>query len=68
MALRRNMKLAAKYYGPFKIMAKVGGLAYKLELAVGSKIHHVLHVSQLKKKINKKKVPIQNLPYADESG
>ncbi|KAL0423897.1 UNVERIFIED_CONTAM: hypothetical protein Sradi_0924500 [Sesamum radiatum] len=30
--LRRNMKLAPKYYGPFRILAKVGQVAYRLML------------------------------------
>ena len=52
----------------FKVLAKVGEVSYKLELPAGFRIHPLFHVSQLKKKISKKKVPIQNLPYADESG
>ncbi|KAK4390194.1 Transposon Ty3-G Gag-Pol polyprotein [Sesamum angolense] len=30
--LRRNMKLAPKYYGPFRILAKVGPVAYRLAM------------------------------------
>ncbi|GJY34862.1 hypothetical protein Tco_0419331 [Tanacetum coccineum] len=43
-----NNKLSAKYYGPFLIVAKVGVVAYKLELPEDSQIHLVFHVSQLK--------------------
>lgn len=32
VALRRNLKLAAKYYGPFTIIQKIGAAAYKLQL------------------------------------
>ena len=51
VAPRSNMKLCYKFYEPFKILRKVGAVAYKLELPEGSKIHSVVHVSQLKKHV-----------------
>jgi hypothetical protein len=45
--------MSFKYYGPFKVLEKVGEVAYRLDLLVSRKIHLVLHVSQLEKQIPK---------------
>ncbi|GJZ67510.1 putative reverse transcriptase domain-containing protein [Tanacetum coccineum] len=43
-------KLNPRYVGPFKVLAKVGDVAYKLELPQElSRVHHTFHVSNLKK-------------------
>ncbi|GKF48908.1 hypothetical protein Tco_0142159 [Tanacetum coccineum] len=43
-------KLNSRYIGPFKILAKVGTLAYQLELPEQlSGVHITFHVSNLKK-------------------
>nr|GEZ58384.1 putative reverse transcriptase domain-containing protein [Tanacetum cinerariifolium] len=43
-------KLNLRYEGPFKVLAKVGKVAYKLELPQElSRVHHTFHVSNLKK-------------------
>nr|GEY46217.1 putative reverse transcriptase domain-containing protein [Tanacetum cinerariifolium] len=43
-------KLNPRYVGPFKVLAKVGKVPYKLELPQElSRVHHTFHVSNLKK-------------------
>lgn len=67
VALRKNMKLAAKYFGPYEVVEKLGPVAYKLALPETSRIHPVFHVSQLKKSFGQGKVYNQ-LPQVTSQG
>jgi hypothetical protein len=64
----KDNKLSPKYYGPYKVLQKIGTMAYKLELPASSRVHPVFHVSCLKKVIGDK-IPVQTiLPELDEEG
>nr|GEU48320.1 putative reverse transcriptase domain-containing protein [Tanacetum cinerariifolium] len=48
--VRKILKLNPRYIGPFKVLAKVGTNAYRLELPQQlSRVHSMFHVSNLKK-------------------
>ena len=50
-------KLASRYYGPFKFLQEIGEASYKLNLPLGSLIHPMFHVSNLKAKLGNQVVP-----------
>ena len=44
--------LSPEYCGPFRVLKRVGNVAYKLELPEHSKVHPVFHVSHLRKRLH----------------
>ena len=61
-------KLAPKLYGPYIVLKHVGQVAYQLALPSQLKLHHVFHVSCLKKVIGAKCQIQTNLPELAEEG
>ncbi|GJR05357.1 hypothetical protein Tco_0528341 [Tanacetum coccineum] len=62
-------KLNPRYVGPFKVLEKVGSVAYKLELPQElSRVHNTFHVSNLKKYYADKPlaVPLDGLHFDDK--
>ena len=51
---KRNRKLEAKFFGPFRILHPVGKQAYKLDLPTKWKIYDVFHVSLLEQDTTRK--------------
>jgi hypothetical protein len=65
---KKDNKLSPRYYGPYKVLQKIGIMAYKLELPTSSRVHPVFHVSCLKKVIGDKILVQTILPELDEEG
>lgn len=44
LSLHKHLKLHSKFYGPFRVLARVGKHAYNLLLPEGCQLHHTFHM------------------------
>jgi hypothetical protein len=57
-----------QFYGPFKVLERVGDVAYKLHLPGTASIHPVIHISQLKEHVGKNAIPLPHVPLVTQDG
>ncbi|XP_058010209.1 uncharacterized protein LOC131183460 [Hevea brasiliensis] len=65
---RKHAKPSAKFFGTYKIVQKVGAVAYQFQLPADVLIHNVFHVSLLKHKLGVDRVVQSALPSLDSQG
>ncbi|XP_015054921.1 uncharacterized protein LOC107001356 [Solanum pennellii] len=66
--LQKNHKLGRRYFGPFKVLKRIGSVAYKLTLPEATKSHPIFHVSMLKSCVGtpeQQVTPLQLIDFAD---
>jgi hypothetical protein len=68
LKMQNPPKLSPKWYGPFKVLHKVGQFSYQLQLPANCKLHDVFHVSHLKKHKGEHAVPNPILPMVTNDG
>ena len=61
-------KLKPRFYGPYRVIRRVGQVAYELELPQGKKIHNIFHVSCPKKSLGQQVIVTKELPPTDDEG
>jgi hypothetical protein len=56
------------FYGPYRVLQRVGEVAYELQILEGREIHNVFHVLCLKKALGQQVTSSTELPPLDDEG
>jgi hypothetical protein len=62
----KSNKLSPHFYGPYKVLERVGEVAYCLQLPSKVKIHDVFHVALFKRFQGKPPDEVVSLPYIQQ--
>ncbi|XP_019155726.1 PREDICTED: uncharacterized protein LOC109152481 [Ipomoea nil] len=69
MRFGKKGKLSPRFIGPYEILERIGGLAYRLALPMElERVHNVFHVSQLKTYVHDPMhiIPLEVIPLDDD--
>lgn len=66
--IKTGLKLATKFYDPYRVLQKFGNSSYKIQLPSDVQVHNVFHISQLKRHLSPNVVPAPGLPLVDTYG
>ncbi|KAK2648677.1 hypothetical protein Ddye_016166 [Dipteronia dyeriana] len=62
VAFHSSLMLSSRFFGPYKILALVVLVVYKLELPAGSQIHNIFHIGMLEKQLGLVTPAATNIP------
>jgi hypothetical protein len=68
LGMNNPPKFCPKWYGPFKVLKKVGKVSYQIQFPEQCKLHNVFHISHLKKHTGPNAVPNPTLPLVTADG